>query len=111
MAMLYSIKDLCSISETSPQSIHKLFKSNKELKALLEANTITEGRNKYYTQEVYDWFCRRYSKPLMENGDTVANFENGGADILNDTAPLTSSASYYEDAIANLRNDLEIAHK
>ena len=104
--MLYSMKDLCSVSGTTPQSIHKLFKSNKELKALLEANTITEGRNKLYTQEVYDWFCRRYSKPLMENSDTVGDFENAAAEIPNITpAPVKETEAEATEA-ESLKADL-----
>lgn len=88
--MYYTVKDLQKVSNTSLQSINKLFKSNSELRELVKEHKKVENRNVFYDEVIYEWFCRRYEKKietLMENSEAGDNFENENQNIPLDTPP------------------------
>ena len=106
--MRYTAKDLQKVSNTSLQSINKLFKSNSELKELSKEHRTVENRNVFYDEVIYEWFCRRYNKktsPLVENSVVGANFINEDGNILQYTAP--SSQPQEEEANIKLKEELE----
>lgn len=84
---MYSLKQIAETIKRTPQSVYRLFNSNKELNALLEGHTIRDGHKVYYDEVIYNWFCSRYmidkpaeetpqNQPLVESGVGVGQKEN-----------------------------------
>lgn len=89
--MLYTAKDLLEVSETSLQSINKLFKSNSELRELATEHRIVKNRNVFYDEIIYEWFCNRYGKQKnkdgVEDGEDIGENKTEGANRPLLTAP------------------------
>lgn len=118
----YSVKQIAEAIQRTPQSIYRLFKSNKELAALLERHTIKDGRNVYYDDTVYEWFCHYYllneaegqaeeNKPLVENG-VVGGFEEtqteeNPLDTPRPSADFETIAAAKDETIEALRQQIQ----
>ncbi len=77
---MYSIKDIQTLTNRSPQSLYRLMKSNKELAALMPEHTKKRGHNTLYDDTIYQWFVSYYdiTEPPAENEPLTEESVGGG---------------------------------
>lgn len=119
---MYSLKQIAEAINRTPQSIYRLFKSNKELKALLDTHTFKDGRNVYYDDTIFEWFSHYYilngaeekaneKKPLVEN-EVGGGFEETQAPNIPLDTPAPSAdfeaiAAAKDETIEALRQQIQ----
>lgn len=83
---MYSIKELSSIVNKTPQALYQLIKQNQDLSTLLKEHSIKKGRSIKYDEEILKWLLDYY-EVSTDWGVPTDNESASEAVIPEDTAP------------------------
>ena len=108
--MTFTLNQIAQTINRTPQSVYRLFKSNRELSSLLKEHTIKEGHNVYYDETIYEWFCQHYrveNKPLVENEVGVDNNNSASTEKSETQRPSNDIIKELQTNIASLKLELQ----
>lgn len=108
--MTFTLNQIAQTINRTPQSVYRLFKSNRELSNLLKEHTIKEGHNVYYDETIYEWFCQHYrveNKPLVENEVGVDNNNSASNENTETQRPYNDIIKELQANIASLKLELQ----
>lgn len=98
--IMYSMRDLSTILNKSPQALYKLIKQNQSLSTIINENSEKNGRFIKYGEPVLSWLVDYYGISLNQEGEKEAP----EAPVI---VPAVIDVKVYEDKINALESQIQ----